>query len=119
MKLSILYLLASVSSYFLSPEASTIETKNKFCLVFKVSDDFTQKSKDLMVEPLMDEEISSRFTYEFITKVKEEEESIITEIYYEDLLLGKVYGSPNKKFLLQILPILEDQIDAYHGKNSK
>ena len=79
----------------------------KFCLIFTIDN---EESKNLIIDPIFDEDISSRFTYQFTLNSKKETEDGITEIYYEDILLGKIYGRPTKQFLLKILPTLENQV---------
>lgn len=57
---------------------------------------------------LSHDDVCDFFTYEM--KFDSTCSSPKTEVYFKENILGTIYGIPNKDFLCQILPLLEEQI---------
>lgn len=108
----IVYLLLFFTLSSFNINSNDPKEDTKFCLVFNMGEDISNLSRKSILKLIFDDEISSRFTYDFSTKFVDDTlaSNKITEIYYKDILLGKIYGYPSKNFLLKILPILENQI---------
>ncbi len=112
-------ILLLVSMFFISSTDPVIkEEKIKFCLVFNLQEDLPKEYLNNYIKTFMDEEISKNYTYRFIETL-ENNNDITTEIYYEDFFLGTIYGKPNKKFLMEIIPDLEEQIESLSYIKSK
>jgi hypothetical protein len=103
MKKSILLIFISFCSLGLS-----LPPKNKKINLVVSSKDLKKLNYEYLERNFNHEDLSGIFTYE----VKEDTCCInpITEVYFEKKSLGFIYGIPNKDFLCQILPVLQDQI---------
>lgn len=111
MKFSVL--LSSILSLFLLSFAPGIDVDPpiKFTLIIKGGSKNAETAEKIITSSFSDLGISSRFDYFIQESTKKDEYPYpVTDIFHEEDKLGTIYGMPNKDFLLQILPSLEDQV---------
>jgi len=101
-KISCLILLSFV---LLGMSIPPVRHKINLVIITKNLDKLNLKSID---KNLSHNDVCDFFTYEM--KFDSTCVSPKTEVYFKENILGTIYGIPNKDFLCQILPLLEEQI---------